>query len=83
MGEGRLINMLRIKQLALDESIASKQYKLYDWLNNPIENMKLISEKYPDPLETPEKNKKISKNHDNSYSTVNLFCPKCNSKKFI
>lgn len=75
--------MLQIKQPALYDSIASRQYKLYDWLNTPIENMKLISEKYPDPLETPEKNKKVSKNHDNSYNALNPVCPGCKSVKHI
>lgn len=75
--------MLKIKQPALYKSIASRQYKLYDWLNTPNKNMKLIPEKYPDPLETPEKNKKVSKNHDNGYSSINPVCPRCKSVKHI
>jgi hypothetical protein len=34
MGESRLIYMANIKQPTLYGSIASRQYKLYDWLNN-------------------------------------------------
>jgi len=83
MGESRLIYMPNIKQPTLYDSIASKQYKLYDWLNLKDKNMELITEIYHDPLETLKNSKKVYKNHDNSYSAVNPVCPKCNSKKFI
>lgn len=75
--------MLQIKQPALYGSIASRQYKLYDWLNIKDENIILIAEKHHDPLEIPYINNKVSKNQDNGYSAVNPVCPKCNSKKFI
>lgn len=83
MGESRLIYMPNIKQPTLYDSIASKQYKLYDWLNLKDKNMELITEIYHDPLETLKNSKKVYKNHDNSYSAVNPVCPKCNSNKFI
>jgi len=47
--------MLKIKQPALYKNVVSRQCKLYDWLNIPIENMKLIFGKHPDPLKTPKK----------------------------
>ena len=72
-----------IKKPAFYKSIASKQYKRYDWLTIPIRNVKLIAEKYPNPLETFENSKKVSKNHDNRYSTVNPTCPKFKSTKHI
>lgn len=75
--------MLYIKKPALYKSIASKQYKLYDWLNAEIKNVEFIAEKYYDPLETFENSKKVSKNHDNGYSTVNPTCPQCKSHKNI
>ena len=71
------------KQPALYHCIASKQYKLYDWLNIKDENMILIAEIHHDPLETLKNSRKISKNHDNSYNALNPVCPKFNSKKFI
>jgi len=71
------------KQPTLYHSIASRQYKLYDWLNNKDKNTELITEKYYDPLETLKNNKKVLKNHDNSYNSLNPVCPNCNSKKFI
>jgi transposase-like protein len=75
--------MLMIKQPTLNGSIASRQYKLYDWLNIKDKNVELIAEKYQDPLEMPKLNNKVSKDYDNGYSSVNPVCPKCNSKKFI
>ena len=75
--------MPNIKKPALYRSIASRQYKLYAWLNTPIKNVELITEKYPDPLESLENIKKISKNHDNEYSTINPTCPSCKSQKYI
>lgn len=75
--------MLNPKQPALYCSIASKQYKLYDWLNLKDKNMELIAEKYCDPLEIPKLNNRVSKDYDNGYSTVNPVCPVCNSSKFI
>jgi hypothetical protein len=83
MGESRLICMVNIKQPILYGSIASKQCKLYDWLNLKDKNIELITEIYHDPVETLENSKKVYKNHDNSYSAVNPICPNCNSKKFI
>lgn len=53
--------MPNIKQPTLYDSIASKQYKFYDWLNLKDKNMELITEIYHDPLETPKKNKKNKK----------------------
>ncbi len=75
--------MQYVKQPALYKSIASRQYKLYDWLDTSIKNAKFIAEKYYDPLETLENSKKVSKNHDNKYNTVNPTCPKCKSVKYI
>lgn len=75
--------MLNQKSPALYGSIVSKQYKLYDWLNIKDENIILIAEKYYDPLEIPYINNKVSKNHDNGYSTLNPICPKCKSVKCI
>ncbi len=75
--------MLNPKQPALYCSIASRQYKLYDWLDITLENVKFITERCPDPLETPENSKKVYKNHDNGYSAVNPICPKCKSVKYI
>ena len=59
MGESRLIYMANIKQPTLYGSIASRQYKLYDWLNLKDKNMELITEIYHDPLETLENSKSI------------------------
>jgi len=70
MGESRLIYMPNIKQPTLYDSIASKQYKLYDWLNLKDKKMGLITEIYHDPLETPEKNKKMDNSKNLSPITM-------------
>ena len=75
--------MIHQKQPTLKGSIASSQYKLYDWFDVTLENVKYITERYPDPLETRKNSKKVYKNHDNGYSAVNPICPKCKSVKYI
>jgi len=45
--------------------------------------LKLISEKYFNPLEIPGKNKKVFKNHKNGYNTINPLCPNINLLKIL
>ena len=49
---------------------------------NP-EKDKLITENYPDPLETVENEKIVSKDQNNIYSLIKTVCPHCNSKKYL
>ena len=75
--------MTKQKQPALYTNIAVKQYKLYDWMKIEIKKENLISEKYPDPLETIENEKIVSKDHDNKYSLLKPVCPHCKSSKHL